>query len=360
MSIINLKNDAYKEGRYPIFLGQQLGLYDSVNVTYPKMMELYEKQKAQDWHQAEVSLDQTRKDFQSCNKNNYDVMIKTLSWQWEADSVAKSIITLFSPFLTNNEAATMMMKQSEIEVLHALTYSEIVRQCIRDPKEIFNQILENQNISQRMGVVEEILTELDRAGAEYKLGIRTIDDNLRLLLLKGMVALVGLEGIEFLSSFAATFSLAEQDLFMGAAKLIQKIMLDEVLHTHMDMEILTQLLKEPEWARIFEDNKEELKSILDCVVKQEEDWSKYIFSEGRVVLGLNEILLKEWVYYNSAPLYRKLKMKPDFKVPRNNPLPWMDKWLDPDKIQVASQEIQRTDYKVNTAKNDIDDEELDF
>lgn len=57
-------------------------------------------------------------------------MIKNLSFQWENDSLAKSIITLFAPFLSNNEACAMMMKQSEMEVLHALTYSEIIRQCI--------------------------------------------------------------------------------------------------------------------------------------------------------------------------------------------------------------------------------------
>lgn len=357
MSVINLKNDNYKNGFYPVFLGQKLGMYDSINVTYPEMFKLYKKQKAQDWDENEMDLDQTRKDFATCSKNNYEVMIKTVSFQWENDSLAKSIITLFAPFLTNNEATAMMMKQSEIEVLHALTYSEIVRQCVKNPAEVIDEIVNNKNIFNRMGIVEELMSELEKAGHEYALGLRPIDDSLRLLVLKGMMALIALEGIQFISSFSATFAMAEQQLFMGAAKLIQKIMLDEILHVKMDYEIIDALMKDPDWKRVYEANKDQFKLIFDTVIAQEEDWSDYIFSEGRVILGLNSTLMKEWVYYNAAPIYRRLKLKSDFKTPKNNPLPWMEIWMNPDKIQVASQEIQRTDYKVNSMKTDFNDED---
>lgn len=361
MSVINLKNDNYKSGHYPVFLGQKLGIYDSINVTYPDMHKLYKKQKSQDWDENEVDLDQTRKDFSTCSENNYDIMIKNLSFQWENDSLAKSIITLFAPFLSNNEATAMMMKQSEIEVLHALTYSEIVRQCIKNPAEVIDEIVKNENIFNRMGIVEKLMSELEVAGHEYALGIRKADKELRALVLKGMIALIALEGIQFISSFSATFAMAEQGLFMGAAKLIQKIMLDEQLHVHMDYAIIDALLKDDEWKEIYEENKDSLKEILDTVVKQEEDWSEYLFSDGRVILGLNAELMKEWVYYNSAPIYRRLKLKHDFKSPRSNPLPWMDIWMNPDKIQAAAQEIQRTDYKVNSVKKDYDEnEDFDF
>lgn len=361
MAVINLKNDAYKTGEYPVFLGQRLGIYDSINVAYPEMFNLYKLQKAQDWDENEMNLDQTRKDFKSCSKNNYDVMIKNLSFQWENDSIAKSIITLFAPFLSNNEACAMMMKQSEIEVLHALTYSEIIRQCVSNPQEVIEQALENEQIFTRMGIVEELFSAFEKAGHEYSLGMIEPNDDLRLLILKGLMALIALEGIQFISSFAATFALAEQGLFVGACKLIQKIMLDEALHVRMDYAVIDAVLKDPVWKKVYDENIHELTSILDTVVAQEEDWNDYLFSEGRVVLGLNAELAKQWVYYNSAPIYRRLKMKHNFKAPKTNPLPWMDTWMNPDIIQAASQEIQRTDYKLNTTNKDLDDnEELAF
>lgn len=364
MAAINLKNDNYKDGHYPVFLGQQLGIYDSVNVTYPSMFDLYKKQKAQDWAEDEVDLDQSRKDFATCSQNNFDVMIKTVSFQWENDSLAKSIITLFSPFLTNNEACAMMMKQSEVELLHALTYSEIVRQCVKDPNKVIDEIIKNQNIFNRMGIVEEVLSELEVAGHKYALGMLTVEgdgDYMRCLLLEGMVALIALEGIQFMSSFSATFALAEQGLFIGAAKLIQKIMLDEMLHVQMDYAIIDSLLKDPGWAKAYEVVKPRLKQILDTVVQQERDWGAYLFSEGRVVVGLNANLMEQWVYYNCAPIYRRLKIEADFKAPKQNPTPWMDHWTDPDKTQAAAQEIQLTNYKLNSMKQDFTDEDqFDF
>jgi len=364
MAAINLKNDNYKSGIYPVFLGQQLGIYDSINKAYPEMFDLYKKQKAQDWAEDEVDLDQSRKDFATCSQNNFDVMIKTLSFQWENDSLAKSIITLFAPFLTNNEASAMMLKQSEVELLHALTYSEIVRQCVKDPNKVIDEIVKNESIFNRMGIVEEVMSELEIAGHKYALGMLTVENDgpyIRQLLLEGMVALIALEGIQFMSSFSATFALAEQGLFIGAAKLVQKIMLDEMLHVRMDYAIIDALLKDPVWAEAYETAKPRLKLILDTVVDQERQWAKYMFSEGRVVVGLNEVLMMEWVYYNCAPIYRRLKLKADFKAPKQNPTPWMDFWTDPDKTQAAAQEIQLTNYKLNSMKQDFSDEEkFDF
>ena len=361
MAAINLQNDGYKEGIYPVFLGQQLGIFDSINVNYPEMHRLYKLQKAQDWDENEMSLDQTRKDFATCSENNYQVMIKNVSFQWENDSLARSIITLFAPFLSNNEACAMMMKQSEMEVLHALTYSEIVRQCVKNPNDVIEEIIANTHIFNRMGIVEEVMSELEVAGHKYALGMIEADDNLRLLLLKAMVALIGLEGIQFISSFSATFALAEQQLFVGAAKLIQKIMLDEMLHVKMDYAIIDALLKDPVWKKVYDENTEQLKVILDTIIAQEEDWCDYLFSEGRLILGLNAELSKQWVYYNSAPIYRRLKLQHDFKAPKQTPLVWMNTWLDPDSIQAAAQEIQRTDYKLNTSNKDFSDEEqFDF
>lgn len=361
MSAINLKNDGYLTGEYPVFLGQKLGIFDSINVPYPEMHRLYKLQKAQDWDENEMDLDQTRKDFNACATSDYDSMIKNLSFQWENDSLAKSIMTLFAPFLSNNQAAAMMMKQSEMEVTHALTYSEIIRQCVRNPQEVIDQVVNNESILSRMGIVEEVFSELETAGHKYALGMIEADDNLRLLLLKGMVALIALEGIQFISSFSATFALGEQQLFMGACKLIQKIMLDEILHVKMDYAIIDALLKDPVWKRVYDENIESLTAILDTVVRQEEEWSEYLFSEGRVMLGLNAALSRQWVYYNSAPIYRRLKMKAKFKAPKQTPLPWMDKWLNPDEIQAAAQEIQITAYKLNAANKDFsDDEELSF
>lgn len=359
MSAINFDNKNYESGKYPLFLGEDLGLYDTINITYNSIEKNYLKQRAQMWAETEVSLDQSRKDFATCSENNYNVMIKNLSYQWSADSLAKSIIALFSPFISNNELAGGFMFQSAMEIIHSRTYSEIIRQCIKDPQEIFTEIRANSNIFDRMETVEKAFSELKKAGHEYSLGMIEVSDHLRLIILKGVFALLALEGIQFMSSFSATFAMGEQQLFVGACKLISKIMLDEILHSQLDLDIIESLLKEPEWKRVYDNNSGELKAILDEVVKSEEQWADYLFSEGRVVLGLNAPLMKEWLWHNASPIYRRLKLPYDFPATSKNPLPWMDKWMNPDKVQTANMEIQKTEYKLNVSSTDID-EEFDF
>ncbi len=154
MSIFNQQNTAWKTGQYPLFLGESLGLYDSINTPYPQLFELYKLQKSIDWSEDEVNLEQSRMDLLQCSQNNYDVMLKNLAFQWELDSVAsRSIAPLFAPFVTNSELWAMLSKQSEIENLHALTYSEIIRQCIADPKLVFNEVMANQAVLERSDTV---------------------------------------------------------------------------------------------------------------------------------------------------------------------------------------------------------------
>lgn len=683
MTVFNENNTAYKTGKYPLFLGQPLALYDSISKLHPILFDLYKAQKAQDWSEDEVDLAQSISDFKSCGKSTYDVMVQTLMWQWEADSVAsQSIISMFAPFITNSELFAMMMKQSEIECvaegtevltpkgwkpienlqgddlvaqydkeghlvtfvkpialtkkifkgnlisfkspqghfeqrvtpnhrmlalsrngnfkdalaadmtygwgwgaicsgmvrgkkkallpieqfliasqadgsvsdrydgslvgtipvlfglskerkierllsickkanlavreltgsppdgntkakrkfkvdlpvefadyakvfswvnlsdvdeswckdflhevslwdghitnknisrlvstnadvvdivqgvaslcgmktyrssrkdsrnenfkdchivswkpklqvlgnsisksdvfydgnvycvtvpssyfliryngavsvtgncLHALTYSDIIRQCLPDAKNIITQIMDNQEVLKRSTTILTYMRDLEIIGAKYRLDSTSVDEEeARRAILRALVALLGLEGIEFISSFACTFALAEQGIFIGVAQLVQKIMLDEILHTKMDFAVLNILLKDRTWKKTFNAIKGDLKNILDEVVENEKAWSDYIFSEGRSIIGLNPTLLQEWVYWNSAPIYEYLGIKYSFEKPKEDPLPFMGIWMNPSQQQNANQEQTNTDYKLNVTVSDDDGFEFDF
>lgn len=362
MAVFNAENTAHKTGDYPLFLGQQMGMYDSINKKYPQLFELYKKQKEQDWAEDEVDLSQSISDFVTCSKSTYDVMVQTLMWQWEADSVAaRSIICLFSPFITNSELFTLLMKQSEIEVLHALTYSEIVRQCLPNAREIIEEIQENQDVLSRSGVIVKYMQELEVIGAKYRLDPSSVEEDVvRKCILRALFALLALESIEFIASFACTFAVAEQGIFVQVAQLVQKIMLDEMLHSKGDFAIIDILLNDPAWEKSFLEIKGELKEILDEVRTKEYGWSDYIFSEGRAIIGLNSPLLKEWVDYNCSPIYDYYDIDKDFVPPTKDPLPFMQVWMKPSLQQTANQEMSNTDYRVNTTVNDAEEEIWEF
>ncbi len=342
-----------------IFLGEEKAVYDSINKDYPELFELYKQQKAQDWSENEFNLDQSQSDFELCPVSQSDVMTKTIMWQWNGDGKAMHIFSLLAPFITNSEYTAACMKQSEIEVLHSLTYSEIVRQTIKNPVEALYLAQNDKAIVERSELVESVLEELRVAGHKYALGMIEKDDPyLKQIIWKGLVAILILEGINFQASFACTFALAEQDWFMGIAQFVQKIMLDEILHTKMDLSAIKNQMAFPEWKTEFENVKDEIKALLDEAVAGEQAWSNYIFSEGRAVLGLNSNLLMDWVYYNVKPFYDALGIQYDHKVVKEIPMKYMNTWMEVDSQQNANQEQQTGNYLLNTVIDDVKDGEI--
>lgn len=360
MSVFNKENAAWKSGEYPLFLGESPGLYDSVNTPYPKLFDLYKKQKQADWSEDEIDLTQSRIDMLVCPPEMKDIMVKNLSLQWEADSIAaRSIAPLFAPFITNSEYWAAILKVSEIEVLHALTYSEIVRQCLDDPKEVFTSIMQNEEIIGRLDPVSKAFSNLRICGAKYVLGMISKEEAYPVVM-EALVALFCLERLQFMASFAITFAVVEQGVFQGIGKLVQKIMQDErFIHAELGKEALLIEFATPKGRAWLTANKEVVKGIVDSVKQAEYKWSSYSFQEGRKCVGLNEKGLISWVDYNAQDVEDILELPVENRI-KKSPLKYMDNWLDMNKTQNAQQEADSANYNLNIIVDDVGDEILNF
>jgi ribonucleoside-diphosphate reductase beta chain len=362
MTVFNINNTEWKDGKYSLFMGQAPALYDSINVNQPKLFDLYKQQVSQRWVENEFNHDQSRLDLIQCPKSVYQTMLLNLSFQWELDSVAsRAIAPLFAPFVTNSELWAVLMENSNMEVIHALSYSEIVRQCVVDPKEVFEMVMLNENTIKRALKVVGVFDELARVGAEYTLGLRGNTQDTYNYVFKGMVALYILERLQFMASFAATFAIVEQGYFQSIGKMVQKIMLDEIAcHAATDAAVLKVELGTERGRIALAECKDEILNMLNEVIHQEMSWSEYLFSEGRSIVGLNPVLLNEWVLYNAQVIFADFGFEnPNGRIEKN-PLPWMMNWIDIDKHQNAMQEADGNNYALNVVKNDLGDEELEF
>ena len=58
------------------------------------------------------------------------------------------------------------------------------------------------------------------------------------------------------------------------------------------------------------------------------------------------------VDYNADDVY--VTLFGDSKKQVDNPLKWMDNWLNPDKIQTANQEIANGNYLLGVVVDDVD------
>lgn len=350
----NAENTGYKTG-YPLFLGQELGVVDTINIQYPQLEDLYQKQLSQIWNEHEVGLEQDRMDMLSVPEHTRDLMVKTIMFQTSADSCAcRSIVEILGKYISNSELLNMVTVQTFFEVIHARTYSHIIKQTFTDPSEMLEQLYNEANVLRRLEPIVKAFDEITN------LSDNATDKQKRQAIIKTMVALFALEAISFMASFAVTFAITESGVFQGIGQLVTLICKDEVLHGRMDYEVLNILKEDPEWNMELIFLSEEIKEILDSVVKQEESWTKYLFSEGRQVIGLGEGLLKEYVYFMSKPLYDCLGVDFDFPVVASNPLPYMDKYIDSTLMMALPQEIQITSYKIGAVKDDTDGLDLDL
>lgn len=364
MTVFNVNNSGWKTKKYPLFMGDEMSLYDSINVNYKELFDVYKQQVSQRWTENEFNHEQSRLDMLSCPKGVYDVMLLNLSFQWVLDSVAsRAIAPLFAPFVTNSELWAALMENSNMEVIHALSYSEIVRQCVANPDDVFKLSVQNEKTIQRAVKVVSVFNDLQKAGAEYILGIRKNDQDTYNIVFKGLVALYILERLQFMASFAATFAVVEQGYFQSIGKMVQKIMLDEIFcHYTTDAIALKIEMANERGKTAMQQCKGEILEMIAEVRNQERSWSDYLFSEGRSIVGLNPLLLNEWVDYNAQAVYDGLGLSEDVQFDRikQNPLKWMDNWIEIDKFQNAMQEADGNNYALNVVKDDVTTEELEF
>lgn len=351
----NKNNQGYKRG-YPLFLGEDLGIIDTVNETYPQLTRLYDRQQAQQWNHREVSLQADKLDMRTLPADTVSCMRKTILWQSLADSVvSRSIVNTLGRYITNPEFVNMTNIQQYFETIHAISYSYIIQQTIDNPNKLLEELYNDTEVIRRSEIIVKTFDDMEAMDLERdgKLAVQK-------QIIKTIAALFALEAIAFLGSFAVTFGITETGAFQGIGTIVELICRDELLHTEMDFAILEILKDDPEWAQIIRDTKLDVKEILDDVVQQELNWADYLFSEGRQVVGLNAVLLKEYTLYMARPLYSALNISYDFDVVTVNPLPYMDKHIDPKKIQAASQEIQNKSYNIGSIEDDTDGLDLDF
>ena len=95
------------------------------------------------------------------------------------------------------------------------------------------------------------------------------------------------------------------------------------------------------------------------MIDSEFEWVDFLFSEGRELVGLNAEVLKRWTLFCSKDVYQFFKIKGKHTLPKQNPLKFMENWLDISKTQPSPQEQDNAQYKVSIMRRDDADEEFD-
>lgn len=349
-----------------IILGQEPGMFDTINKKYPDLWELYKMMKNQDWDENEFDYSPANAQFKSCDRSTYDMMVKTLAWQWEADTVASRVfISVLGGVCTSDEAWAGWQRISDNECVHSATYSEIVRNSFDDPNEILDELLAIREAMSRLVTVGAIFNEAKQYSAEYVTGARGNDQELYNKIYLFIVAILHMERIQFMASFAITFGLVNSTgLFQPIGKAIQKICQDEFeVHVQFGKAVLSHLHKTDRGRQAYKDTRETIIKLNNEVTESELVWTDYLFSEGRELTGITADMIKDWIKFGSTDVAQFLAIKEEelnYNFITENPLKYMEAWIDLSKVQVSNQEEDTGAYKVGLLQRDDEDTSFDF
>ena len=312
-------------------------LLDTVHDHFPKISQLYDEMCALKWKETEIDFSQCLIDFEFAPPDMSEMMIKTLSWQWHNDSLASQApTTIIAPFEPCTEIWKTEVEIQSNELTHGLTYSEIVRMSFKDPDKVLASILEQQEVYQRSGAVGRYLRAIKTFSINYayakenNLELPSEKEVCRHLILFYFIMLC-LERIQFMASFAITFTIVSAGYFIPIGSAVMKICQDEFeVHSEYRKETLRELFKTAEGAILFEEMQSTFVEIIEEVVDQDTEWTTdYIFEKGaKSLVGTNASLVSAFILYCTKDVANLVKVKTKYSFPRTNPMPHLDDFMD--------------------------------
>ncbi|WP_395946946.1 class Ia ribonucleoside-diphosphate reductase subunit beta [Caedibacter taeniospiralis] len=355
----------------PMFFGASVNVSRFDQQKHPIFERLIEKQLSFFWRPEEVDLSRDRIDFQKFSEIERHIFLSNLQYQTLLDSVqGRSPNIAFLPLVSLPELETWVETWSFFETIHSRSYTHMVRSLMDDPTPVFDAIVDNIEIRKRAQnityyydqlIVQTQLLQTQGVGNYVIHGksIEISEQTVKKALYLALHAVNALEAIRFYVSFACTFAFSEQKKLEGCGKIMKLIARDESVHLtstqHMINIILSGKDGDTELSEIACHSQVEAEAIFKEAILQEKAWAKYLFAHGSI-LGLNEQILCQYIDYLAKERMQAVGLDArDINAPKNNPIPWINHYLNSDNVQVAPQETEISSYLVGQIDSNVSD-----
>ena len=354
--------------KQPMFFGQPLGVQRYDSFKYPVFDKLTQQQLGYFWRPEEVSLQKDRADYQTLSEEQKHIFTSNLKYQIMLDSVqGRGPGMAFIPYCSLPELESAMTVWEFMEMIHSRSYTYIIKNVYSDPTEVFDTILDDENILDRASSVTQSYDEFIEHAHQYdgstmwQLATEGHPSGqwerveLKRKLYRAIANVNILEGIRFYVSFACSFAFGENKLMEGSAKILSLIARDESQHLVLTQNILNKWRDgdDKEMQQIAAEEEDFVKDMFQTTVNEEKLWADYLFKNGSMI-GLNERLLHNYVEWVANRRMKAIGIKPMFDIPaKNNPLPWTEHWLNSKGQQNAPQETEIESYVIGGIKQDV-------
>ena len=344
--------------KQPMFFGAEPNTQRFDQQKYPVFEKLNQQQLGFFWRPEEVSLQKDRNDYHLLSDDQKHIFTSNLKYQTLLDSVqGRGPCLAFLPFCSLPELESMLVAWDFSETIHSRSYTYIMKNVYPDPTAVLDTIVETPEIMDRAKTVTESYDKFIEYAHRFHMMGEGNRKELKKLLYLTLINVNILEGIRFYVSFACSFAFGELKLMEGSAKIISLIARDENLHLAVSQNIINNYRNkenDKEMLQIMKETEQEVYDMYDTAVQQEKQWAKYLFREGSMI-GLNDVLLNQYVEYMANKRMKAIGLKVQYDQPQtNNPLPWTQHWLNSRGLQNAPQETEIESYVVGGIKQDVE------
>ncbi len=353
-NIINL-DSSQDFTKNPLFFGDEgmsIQRYDKFR--YEKIFNMFKQHISYFWRPEEVSISKDRADFMSLSEHEKFIFTKNLSYQILLDSIQSRGISNLLENCSNQEVELFAKTWEFSETIHSYSYTYIIKNIYSNPSELFDSIMQDEEILKRASSVTKYYDEL----------INSIPDeseyNRKKKLYLTLVSINILEGIRFYVSFACSFCFAQNKKMEGNSKIISLIARDENLHMGFTSFILKTLKEEDSegFREIVNECEPLVIEMYRDAAQEEMDWAEYLFKDGSMI-GLNAEILTQYMKWLTNNRMKIIGLEPIFDKAQN-PISWINVWIGGGvSLQVAAQESELQSYTSGSFKQDMDTEDFD-
>lgn len=357
MTVFNSQNKIYSLTTKMFFdEGTSIQRYDKLK--YPQFDILTERQLSFFWLPSEVNLTKDSKDFRDLTDHEKHIFTSNLKRQILLDSVqGRAPAECFLPVVSLPEIENWVITWTFSETIHSRSYTHIIRNVYSDPSIIFDGILDIQEIVDCAKDISKYYDTLSGWNLYRELDHEKYNEyEHKKALWLALNSVNALEGVRFYASFICSWNFAELKKMEGNAKIIKFICKDENLHLASTQKMIQLLPQDdPDFEKIRIECADEIQKMFVDVVEQEKAWADYLFKDGSMI-GLNADILKSFVCHIANKRMKAIGIESPYSEYRKNPLPWADKWIAGQEVQVASQETENTQYVTGEVKQDIEED----
>ena len=346
----------------PLLLGQDNGLFDTINKRHRVFEDLFNRMAVYDWRETEFTFQDCNYQFRTCSRYEYDLMITTIAWQWEADTAAaRSMIRILSTYITSPALWKLMVEITKNEIVHASTYSRMVELSFDHPDEIITDVVSKLEALRRMERIAGVMSHALNTAIKIETGqIERSSTEAYDAIMMLWCALLCMERIQFVASFAVTFGKGNAGKFVQFSNAVSKICTDELeVHAETDFAVLEIEFGTERGIDFLQRRGGDILALVDDVRQSELNWIDHIAANGADKdPDLTIDGLRTEVDLNSEPVYKFFGFKKELPYLTGRRLPYMETMIKIDQVQGAAQEERKGNYMVGGVITN--DEGVDF